>query len=281
MLSPAALSIITAGLPRQAAREGAGGLGRGRRRRRRDRRPRRRHAHPGRRLADDLLRQPPRRRRPRRRRVEGRPGATREAALARPRPARRAARHDQPRRDRLRDHAGRQRRLDVGRRRSSAASAASPAWPRSRSASATPTSPLLRVERLADRAVGGGLVLDARRGRLDLRPVLALLALPPERARHGPARRPASRSSRSPSPPGSARTPPGTSSPATACAMPARRRVRVAAIGMVLLAHVGRGGTLSPERAAGDAGRRASASASPSSRSRSRSSPAPARTRPG
>ena len=47
--------------------------------------------------------------------------------------------------------------------------------------------PLLRIERLADRAVGGGVLLDARGGRLDLRPLPAQLALPAERPRHGAA----------------------------------------------------------------------------------------------
>ena len=61
MLSPAALSIITTSFQGNAAGEGARGLGRGRRRRRSDRRPRRRPADRVRRLADDLLRQPPRR----------------------------------------------------------------------------------------------------------------------------------------------------------------------------------------------------------------------------
>src|SRR5262245_8341298 len=58
MLSPAALSIITTSFhgPR---REGARGLGRSRRRRRSRRRLARRRAHPGRRLARDLLRQRP------------------------------------------------------------------------------------------------------------------------------------------------------------------------------------------------------------------------------
>ena len=49
-------------LPRTQRAEGARGLGRSRRSGRGDRRPRRRRPHPVHRLADDLLRQPPRRR---------------------------------------------------------------------------------------------------------------------------------------------------------------------------------------------------------------------------
>ena len=44
--------------------------------------------------------------------------------------------------------------------------------------------PLLKVRRLADRAVGGGPLPDARRRGIDLRTVLPLLGLSPERARH-------------------------------------------------------------------------------------------------
>ena len=53
------------GVPRAGSRQGARGVGRDRRRRCGDRRPRRRRPHRGRRLADDLLRQPARRRRTR------------------------------------------------------------------------------------------------------------------------------------------------------------------------------------------------------------------------
>ena len=87
------------------------------------------------------------------------PADAHAAALARPRPARRPARDHQPRRDRLRDHPGRERRLDLAPRRSWSASAASRASAPSRPSSAAPPRPLLRIERLADRAVGGGLVL--------------------------------------------------------------------------------------------------------------------------
>ena len=59
---------------------------------------------------------------------------------------------------------------------------------------------------------------DARRSRLDLRPLPAQLALPPERARHGGRSRPASPSSRSRSRQESARTRPATSSASTASA---------------------------------------------------------------
>ena len=91
--------------------------------------------------------------------LEGHPPRHREAALARARRARRAARHRQPRRPRLRDHPGRSRRLgldpdDRAHRRSHSSGS-----PPSRPGSAGPRSPLLRVERLADRAVGGGLFL--------------------------------------------------------------------------------------------------------------------------
>ena len=72
-------------LPRPGTREGARGLGRGRRRRRRARRPRRRRAYRGRRLAADLLRQPARRRGTRLRRPQDRARRHGQAALARPR----------------------------------------------------------------------------------------------------------------------------------------------------------------------------------------------------
>ena len=94
-------------LPGQAAGEGARRLGRSRRRRRCDRRPRRRRPDRVHRLADDLLRQPPRRSSARDRRAEDHPGRHPEAALEGSRPPRRPARDHEPRRDRLRDHPGR------------------------------------------------------------------------------------------------------------------------------------------------------------------------------
>ena len=209
------------------------------------------------------------------------PADTAEAALARPRPARRAARNDEPRRDRLRDHAGRQRRLDVDPDARSRRSAASPGSPPSRSTSATPTQPLLRDR--ADRRPRRRrrALPDARRRRLDLRALPALLALPPERARHGARSRPASPSSRSPSPQGSARTRPATSSASHGVRGPLAGAFAVAAVGMALLAHVGENGSYLRDVLPGMLDRRMSASASPSSPSRSRSSPAPARRRPG
>ena len=91
-------------------------------------------------------------------RPQDRPRRRPEAALARPRPARSRPRHGEPRRDRLRDHPGRLRRLDL---RPDAllgiggiAGLALFAAIERRTAE-----PLLQVKRLADRAVGGGLIL--------------------------------------------------------------------------------------------------------------------------
>ena len=142
-------------LPRQPARESSRSLGRGRRRRRCDRRPRRRPPDRVHRLADDLLRQPPRRRNPRDRRTEDRPGRHPQAALAGSRPPRRRARNDESRRDRLRDHPGRGCGLDFGS--DSPVRPRRPRRPRRLRGSRAPhRHPLLRIERLADRAVGGG-----------------------------------------------------------------------------------------------------------------------------
>ena len=77
-------------LPGQPAGEGARRLGRSRRRRCCDRRPRRRPPDRVHRLADDLLRQPPRRSRPRRRRTEDHPGRHSQAAVDGSRPPRRS-----------------------------------------------------------------------------------------------------------------------------------------------------------------------------------------------
>ena len=126
-------------LPGQPAGEGARRLGSRRRRRCRDRRPRRRRPDRVHRLADDLLRQPPRRSRTRDRRTEDHPGRHPQAALEGSRPPRRRARNHEPRRDRLRDHAGRGRRLDFRSRRTCSASAVSPASLPSPPSSAAPT----------------------------------------------------------------------------------------------------------------------------------------------
>ena len=74
-------------VPRPPAREGARCLGSRRRRRCCDRRPRRRRPDRVHRLADDLLRQPPRRSSARDRRSEGHPGRHPEAALEGSRPS--------------------------------------------------------------------------------------------------------------------------------------------------------------------------------------------------
>ena len=204
-------------LPGQPAGEGARRLGRSRRRRRRDRRARRRRPDRVHRLADDLLRQPPRRSRTRDRRTEDHPGRHPQAALEGSRPPRRRARDDEPRRDRLRDHAGRGRWLDF--RPDAPVRPRRPRRPRClRGARAAH-----RHTAPADRAAGRSRsrrrpLPDARRGRLDLRPLPAQLALPPERARHGGRSRPASPSSRSRSRQESARTRPATSSASTASA---------------------------------------------------------------
>ena len=67
------------------------------------------------------------------------PADTREAALERSRPPRRSARHDEPRRDRLRDHPGPKAPAGRRPRRSWSASAASPGSLPSRLLSAAPT----------------------------------------------------------------------------------------------------------------------------------------------
>ena len=96
------------------------------------------------------------------------------------------SRHHEPRRDRLRDHAGRGRRLDVR--------ADAPVRPRRtrrarclrglRAAHRAPAAP----RRAAGRSRGRRRALpDARGRRFDLRPLPAQLDLSPERARHGAA----------------------------------------------------------------------------------------------
>ena len=124
------------------------------------------------------------------------PADTAEAALARPRPRRRSPRDDEPRRDRLRDHPGELRRLDVDpdarlrdRRPRRARSVRDLRAAHRRTA----------APRRAHRRPRGRRRprAHARRRRLDLRALPALLALPPERARLGPARnRPRLRSAR-------------------------------------------------------------------------------------
>ena len=126
-------------LPGQAAREGSGCLGRSRRRRRGDRRARRRRPDRVHRLADDLLRQPPRRRSTRDRRTEDRPGRHPQAPLEGSRPPRRRARD---RRVSARSSSrSRRPRVQVGPppRRICSASVVSPAWRHSRRSSAAPT----------------------------------------------------------------------------------------------------------------------------------------------
>ena len=88
------------------------------------------------------------------------------------------------------------------RRRSSSAPPASPASPLFAVCERRTEQPLLRIERLRDRAVGGGLLLMLLRRRADLRAVPALLALPPARRSATALSRPASPSFRSPSPRG-------------------------------------------------------------------------------
>src|SRR5581483_2660556 len=145
-------------LPRPGAREGARRLGCRRRRRRRTRRPPRRPAHPARRLAADLLRQPARRRRARLRRPQDRPRRQGEAALARPRRPRRRARHRQHAAVvyaiTQADKAGWISTQTLGIGAAGIAGLAAFAVGERRT-----SQPLLRIERLRDRAVGGGLLL--------------------------------------------------------------------------------------------------------------------------
>ena len=126
-------------LPGQPAGEGARRLGRRRRRRCCDRRPRRRRPDRVHRLADDLLRQPPRRSRTRDRRTEDHPGRHPQAALEGSRPPRRPARD---RRASARSSSqSRRPRVLVGLRSrlTSSASVVSPASQPSRLSSGAPT----------------------------------------------------------------------------------------------------------------------------------------------
>ena len=145
------------GVPRRRPRQGARSVGCDRRGRRGDRRPRRRRSDRVHRLADDLLRQPARRSRTHGRSVEGRAGRFRKAALARARP-RGAALATTSLAAIV--YAITQAESAAGRRsrRTCAASVGSPASRPSR-CTVPLDAPLLRVDRIADRAVGGGLVL--------------------------------------------------------------------------------------------------------------------------
>ena len=146
-------------LPRTGAREGARRLGCGRRRRRRRRRAARRHAHRTRRLARDLLDQPPRRPRPRSRRharscpptPSGRSGAASISAArcSRP-PASAASCTPSPRRS---PPAG------PRRRRSASAPLAIAGLGLFAALELRTAQPLLRVQRLTDRAIGGGFLM--------------------------------------------------------------------------------------------------------------------------
>ena len=98
--------------------------------------------------------------------------------------------------------------------------------------------PLLRVERIADRAVGGGLVLKLVAAG-SIFGLFLLCSLYLQNVLGWGRSTPASRSSRSPSPPASARTSPGTPSPSTACAARSPAAFAIAAVGMFLLSRVG------------------------------------------
>ncbi len=84
--------------------------------------------------------------------------------------------------------------------------------------------PLMRIERLADRAVGGGLLLMLGSGRVALRALPAQFPLPAERARNGAPDPPVSPSCRSPSPLASAPTRPRTLSASMAFVARSRER---------------------------------------------------------
>ena len=120
---------------------------------------------------------------------------------------------------------------------------------------------------------------DARRSRLDLRPLPAQLALPAERARHGAARdRPRLHPARARG--GNRRTRGRSHRQPARRARAARRCIRGHGRRHDAPRTRRRERQLRPRRAARNARRRSSVSASPSSRYRSRSSPAPARRRP-
>ena len=114
------------------------------------------------------------------------PADTAEAALAWSRPRRRGSRHNEPRRDRLRDHAGALRRLDIDPdahlrdRRPRRARGVRDLRAAHRQAAAPRRADRRPRSRRRPRA-------HARRRGHDLRALPALLALPPERARLGAA----------------------------------------------------------------------------------------------
>ena len=184
MLSPAALSIITTafqGTQRAKALAASGAVGGagaamgvlvgG-------------HPHRVRRLADDLLREPAGRAGARRRRGQGHSAPTSRSRAGVGSMCAVRCRHGEPGRARLCDHAGCECRPELdsdGRFQLSAASSGSP---RSRPREARTERPLLT--RRAARGSRGrrGALPDGRRRRVDLRAVLSLLGLPPERARN-------------------------------------------------------------------------------------------------
>ena len=131
-------------------------------------------------------------------------------AVARPGPARRAAGHRQPRRARLRPLSGRERRLGLDadarprRRRARRLAAFAALELRTRR-------PLLRVQRLADRAVGGGFVMMLAASAVLFGSFL-LSSLYLQNVLGTGALRPGSRSCRSPSRSAPECTPPSTSS---------------------------------------------------------------------
>ena len=173
-------------LPWACESEGARRLGRSRRRGRSDRRSGRRSSDRVRRLEDDLLRQSPGRGRPRDHGGEGHPDRQREAALARARSAGCGPCNHEPRLDRLRDHPGFKCGLDFlsdARLRSCRSrrsrrvrcpriphrEAAAQGWAARRSRSRRRPLP------------------DACGSRIDLRALLSLLGLSPERPWNEPA----------------------------------------------------------------------------------------------
>ena len=116
------------------------------------------------------------------------PADTAQAALARPRPPRRRPRHRQPRprsstRSPRPSSAGWTSAQTLGIAGAGIAGLAAFAVCERRT-----RTPLLRIERLRDRAVGGGLLLMPGQRWPDVRAVPALLALPAARARPRPAR---------------------------------------------------------------------------------------------
>ncbi len=170
-------------------------MGCDRRCRRRARRPARRCAYPGRRLAADLLHQPAGRGCPCRRRLQRRPRRRGEAALERPRHPRGCARHRQRCHDRLRDHSGRQASAGSQGRRLASVGLGVVGLAAFAICERRTAEPLLRIERLRDRAVGGGLALFLANSGLMFGMFLLCSVYLQARARTWPASRPGSRSS--------------------------------------------------------------------------------------